>query len=434
MTDLDRTSDKNWPEYLLDQALRAGAEAAEVAVETAFSQPVVFEANRLKQLETSESAATVLRVWQNGCPGVAVAAGPVPPQQLVEKALALSALGEPESPDLAGGGTKRFPAVGQRTTVETLIDWGTDAIAAIRSTYPEVLCEMSLSSETSEIRLINSQGLDFAYSETSLSAGLSAEWVRGDDFLAVEADAISRTEIEPQALAAEVMERLQWATHTAPSVQGQLPVVLTAPAAALLWETVQAALNGRRWVEGASPWQQGQQVADDRLTLWQDPNRGPYSCPFDDEGRLTQRLALITAGQVMHPYCDRAVGQQLGLGSTGNGFRPGLGSRATPGLVNLWVQPGVRSLADILKGLPTAVVVDQVMGGSGGLSGDLSVNLDVGYLLQNGEIVGRLKDTMVSGNLYTALKEIIDIAAQPLWNGAYHTPALVVEGLAVVGV
>lgn len=421
------------PEQLLELALRSGAEAAEVAVETAFSQPVVFEANRLKQLETSETAAMALRVWRQGQPGVAVAAGAVPPQQLVDKALALSELGTAETPALSSGGTHTFPTMGEPVPVEQLIEVGERAIATIRAAYPDVLCEASLSSETTTTRLINSQGLDYRYGETSLSVGLSAEWVRGDDFLAVGEDAVSRTVIDPDALAQSVVERLRWAERSAAPVTGQLPVVLTAQAADLLWETVQAALNGRRWVEGASPWCQGQRVAQDALTLWQDPSLGPYSCPFDDEGRPTQRLPLVTAGRVAQPYCDRTVGEALGFGSTGNGFRPGLGSRATPGLVNLWVQPGDRSMAELLKDLPEAVVVDQVMGGGAGLAGDLSVNLDLGYYLHRGEIVGRLKDTMVSGNVYKALQQVAAVASHPVWCGAYHTPALVVEGLTTVG-
>lgn len=423
----------DWPEQLLEQALGAGAEAAEVAVETAFSQPVVFEANRLKQLETAETAATALRVWRQGRPGVAVAAGPVPAAQLVEKALALSALGESEELLLTEGGQRSFAAAGTTVAVDQLIDWGEDAIATIRAIYPDVLCEMSLSCETTTTRLVNSRGLAYDYCETSLSAGLSAEWVRGDDFLAIEEDAVSRTVIDPQVMAAAVIERLRWAERTADPMTGPVPVVLTAQAADLLWGTVQAALNGRRWVEGASPWQSQQMVASEGLTLWQDPHDGPYSCPFDDEGMQTQRLPLVTNGRVERAYCDRKVGQQLEVDSTGNGFRPGLGSQSTPGLVNLWVQPGNRSLANILRDLPTAVVVDQVMGSRGDLSGDLSVNLDLGYALHQGEIIGRLKDTMITGNIYHGLRQLVEVAAQPTWCGAYHTPAVVLNGLTVVG-
>ncbi|WLT36815.1 hypothetical protein NON20_11880 [Synechocystis sp. B12] len=57
----------------LDQAQRAGAESVEVYYSRSFSRPVFFEANRLKQLESSESEGVALRLWKNGQAGLAVA-------------------------------------------------------------------------------------------------------------------------------------------------------------------------------------------------------------------------------------------------------------------------------------------------------------------------------------------------------------------------
>jgi PmbA protein len=51
-------------EQLLTLARQAGAEAAEVYYSRSLSHPVFFEANRLKQLESSESDGTALRFWR----------------------------------------------------------------------------------------------------------------------------------------------------------------------------------------------------------------------------------------------------------------------------------------------------------------------------------------------------------------------------------
>jgi len=56
-------------EKLLTLAQSAGAEDAEVYYSRSQSHPVFFEANRLKQLESSESEGTALRVWRVGRPG-----------------------------------------------------------------------------------------------------------------------------------------------------------------------------------------------------------------------------------------------------------------------------------------------------------------------------------------------------------------------------
>ena len=50
-------------EQLLELSIKLGAEAAEVYESKSLSRPVFFEANRLKQLETSQSEGTALRLW-----------------------------------------------------------------------------------------------------------------------------------------------------------------------------------------------------------------------------------------------------------------------------------------------------------------------------------------------------------------------------------
>ena len=101
------------PEQLLELAARSGADAAEVFQSRSLSRPVFFEANRLKQLESADSEGTALRLWKNGCPGLAVAYGPVEAQALVDRAIALSQLNEPEDVELAPASQLIYPEIGR---------------------------------------------------------------------------------------------------------------------------------------------------------------------------------------------------------------------------------------------------------------------------------------------------------------------------------
>ena len=74
-----------------------------------------------------------------------------------------------------------------------------------------------------------------------------------------------------------------------------------------------------------------------------------------------------------------------------------------------------------------------MLGGGAGISGDFSVNVELGYRIHQGEIQGRIKDTMVAGNVYTALKHLIDIGDDAEWNGSCYTPSVIVEGLSAIG-
>ncbi|PMB41115.1 peptidase C69 [Fischerella thermalis CCMEE 5205] len=421
-------------EQLLELALKSGAETAEVYQSRSLSRPVFFEANRLKQLETSQAEGTALRLWHNGRPGLAVAYGIVEPQALVERALSLSRLNQPEALELNSNFQPFYPDLGQDVPVEKLVEWGKETIALIRDVYPEVLCNGDWECDVETTRLVNTTGLDCYYTDTTLSCYISAEWVRGDDILSVSDGETERGNLQPQKLAQQILQRLAWAKENVPPPSGRVPVLFTSKAADMLWGTVQAALNAKRVLEGASPWTEriGKLVVSPSLTLYQDPQAGPYSCPFDDEGTPTQPMVFIQNGELQNFYCDRATASQLGTFSTGNGFRPGLGSYPTPGLFNFLIQPGSGSLPELIELLDDGLIVDQMLGGSG-ISGDFSINVDLGYRVQNGQVIGRVKDTMVAGNVYTALKQLAKLGSDTDWNGSCYTPSLIVEGLSTTG-
>lgn len=422
-------------EQLLDLAARAGAEAAEVFQAQSFSRPVFFEANRLKQLESTESEGTALRLWREGRPGLAVAYGAVEPQMLVDRAIALSQMNEPETIELTQGNQTHYPDVGEFVDVPHLVDWGQEAIALIRDRYPECLCTAEWDCEVEHTHLINSLGLDSSYTDTTLSCYLSAEWIRGDDFLAVADGQTKRGSLNPQALAEQILQRLHWSQRNVAPLNGRVPVLFTSKAADMLWGTVQAALNSKQVIERASPWSDrlGDQVTSTAVTLSQQPDAGPFSCPFDDEGTPTQPITFIKEGVLKLFYTDRRIGRALGSGTTGNGFRPGLGSYPAPGLFNLLIEPGFRSLPDLISRMDNGLIVDQILGGGAGISGDFSINVDLGYRVQNGVITGRVKDTMVAGNVYTALKHLVELGGDADWNGSCYTPSIVVEGLSTTG-
>lgn len=422
-------------EQLLELALRKGVEAAEVLQSQFISSPVLFESNRLKQLETIESEVTALRIWFQGRPGLAVAHGDVNSHDLIDRALALSTLNEPEYIELGGSTPICYPDLGQSVGVDKLIDWGKAAIHHIREIYPEVICAADWECETEIIHLLNSHGLDASYRDTTLSCSLAAEWVRGDDFLCVSDGITQRNTLNPFFLAQQVIQRLNWAQENTVTPMGRMPVLFTGKAADLVWGTVQAALNGKQVLEGSSPWSGriGSLVVSDSITLYQEPDRGPFSCPFDDEGTPTRAINFIEKGILQLFYTDRVTGRRLGDGTTGNGFRPSLSSYPTPGLFNVLIVPGERSLEGLITSMGKGLIVDQILGGGAGISGDFSVNVDLGYGVEQGMIVGRVKDTMVSGNVYVALKNLIEIGADVDWNGNCYTPSLVVEGLSITG-
>ncbi|BAI89214.1 MULTISPECIES: TldD/PmbA family protein [Limnospira] len=421
-------------EQLLELAAKAGAEVAEVFRATSQARPLFFEANRLKQIERIESEGIVLRLWRDGCPGLAVAHGAVPPQKLVERAIALSALNHPETITIADDTSlNHYPAIGNSIELEQLMAWGKETISCIRDIYPDIICSGEWDCEVESTRLINSRGLDCSHTDTTLSAYLETELVQENDFLYISDGQTQRGSLEPQLLSQRILQRLEWARENAPPLVGRVPILFTAKAADMLWGTVSAALNGKQVLERSSPWSDrlGTQVVSTSLTLSQKPALGPFSCPFDDEGIPTRPIVFIQDGILKLFYTDLTTGRTLGSGTTGNGFRANLNSYPTPGLFNLLIEPGRDSMQDLIKQLDHGLIIDQMLGAAAGITGEFSVNVDLGYRIENGHVVGRVKNTMVSGNVYTALKQVVNVGGDANWNGSIYTPSVIVEGLSV---
>jgi PmbA protein len=423
------------PEQLIELAKKAGADNAEVYQSRTLTRPVFYEANRLKQIEIVEAEGTALRLWQDGRPGLAVGYGAVNPQQLVQRALALSQLNPPEQVEMSAGICEFYPNVGTAVSVETLTGWAQEAITLVRDRFPDTLCSADWECEAETTRLVNCRGLDCSYTDTTLSVYMAAEWIRGDDFLNVADGQTQRDLLDPKQLAEQLIQRLEWSRKGVSPLTGRIPVLFTAKAADMLWGTVQAALNSKQVAEKASPWSDrlGEMVLHHSITASQAPTEGPFSCPFDDEGTVTRPITFIDRGQLQIFYTDITTGRLLGSGTTGNGFRTNLSSYPTPGLVNFLIQPGSLDLAEMIQQLPEALVVDQILGSGAGMSGDFSINVDLGYRVYKGEVLGRVKDTMLAGNVYSALKQITHLGGDTAWNGSCFTPSLVVEGLSTIG-
>lgn len=422
-------------EILLQLAARRGIKQAEVYQVTSQSQPIFFEGNRLKQLESCQSVGTALRLWHHNRPGLAVAYGKLEPELLLDKAIALSQLNPPEIVELSAARQATYDLTGVSATIQDLIALGEQAINQLREEYPELICSAELELEQETTTLLNSQGLNCSYSESGLSCALGAELVRGEDFLGIFDEVYSKEPLDLNPLIESIIRRLDWAKNNVAPPQGTIPVLLTANAATLLWDTVASALNGKGVRENSSPWskKQHQLVATEALTLRQNPKIQPYDCPFDDEGVVTQNLDLITKGVLNQFYCDRTTARKLNLKPTGNGFRPSLDSYPSASLVNLLVTPGNLTFNELIQQLDHGIIVDQILGGGADLSGDFSLNVDLGYRVVGGKIQGRMKDTAIAGNVYEIIQQIVAIGNDSIWNDSCNTPSLIVESIAVVG-
>jgi PmbA protein len=183
------------------------------------------------------------------------------------------------------------------------------------------------------------------------------------------------------------------------------------------------AFNGKIVLEGASPIgnRLGQPVFDPKLWLWDDPTIAyrPNSRPCDDEGIPSQRTPLIEQGVVASFLYDLQTAALAHTRSTGNGSRNG--GLPTPSPTTLVIAPGKTTFDEMVSDIKEGLIIEQLMGAEQGniLGGDFSGNVLLGYKVESGKIVGRVKDTMVSGNIYQVLKEVTAIGSEAKWVGGF---------------
>jgi len=419
------------------------AEQAEVFAVSTEMAPVHFEANRLKQIQSQESTTIALRIFREGKVGFAVGQGAGDVETLVDMAVQTAPFGPRANFEFPS--VKDYPRIDvfdagvPRLTMKQMVELGSELIARVREHTPDLLCDVGVTRGISSVYLVNSRGGEADWEESFFSVTLEGMLVQGTDMLLVgDSESSCRFSSDVSPLAGRVITQLERAKSTAALSPGQMPVIFTplGVASALLVPLV-LAFSGRAVLDGASPLKGrlGEEVFDPKLTLWDDATLSYRlgSCPCDGEGVPSQRIPLVSRGVVANFLYDLLTAALAGKKSTGSGRR--MGDRLpAPGISSLVIEEGRGQFEDMVGDIKDGLVVEQLMGGTQGnlLNGDFSGNVLLGYKVERGNITGRVKDTMISGNVYQVLKEIIAIGSEARWvDGIFRVPHLYCPRLSV---
>jgi PmbA protein len=428
-------------ERILELA-RKVAEEAEVFSSSTEETQVRFESNRLKQLQTNQRTSVALRIVKNGRIGYATASGEVDPQELVNAAVETAEFGMEAK--FAFPGETVFPAVDiydaavGEVPIKDMVELGTGLIDTVVKHTPVILCEAGVGRGTVTVQLVNTRGGKAEYKKSFFGMDLEGNVIEGTDMLFVgESDSSCHPLTDISKVTGPVLRQLDLARKRAKAPTRALPVIFTPNGVTSLMMPLMSAFNGKTVLEGASPLgdKVGSPMFDPQFTLVDNPLNAwqTGSRPCDDEGVASRSTPLVEKGIVKGFLYDLQTAARAGTQSTGSGNRGG-GSLPAPSASSLMVTPGTMSFADMVKDIKEGLVVEQLMGAGQGnvLGGDFSGNVLLGFKIENGEIVGRVKDTIVAGNVYRILKDIAAIGSEPEWLGGFlSTPHLYCTGISV---
>jgi PmbA protein len=428
-------------EEILSRA-KGKAEQAEVFQVSSKITPVHFEANRLKQIQTKESTSTALRLIKHGKIGFAQSNGFIEPEALVNMAMETCQFGTPAKFDFPS--PKSYPQVDifdsqvDEVATNDMAELGEQLIGAIKQHTSDIMCEASVTKGATSVHIINSAGGEASYNKSFFNLSLEGVLVQDDDMLFVgDSQSSCHRILDFKTVAEEVTIQLELAKNNVGVSTGLTPVIFTPRGvASSLIAPLVTAFNGRMVLDGASPLKdrRHKQVFDKRFSLWDDATL-PYqiaSCPCDDEGIPSQPTPLIDRGVVSQFLYDLQTAALANTQSTGHGSRQG--GLPTPSPSSLVISEGAVSFWDMVRDMKQGLIVDQLIGAEQGniLNGDFSGNVLLGYNVDRGEITGRVKDTMVSGNVYHILRQLEAIGQEARWvEGFLRTPSLYCSSLSV---
>ncbi len=310
----------------------------------------------------------------------------------------------------------------------------------MRAEAPDLMCEGSVRRAVQQVRLLTSAGADVSYRKSNFSVHVEGTLVRGTDMLFVgDGDGSCHPITDTKEIERATLQQLTWARETAsPCTTGKLPVVFTPQGfAGAFLAPLASAFSGRSVYQDASPigHRRGERAYDERITIVDDATLAyrPSSRIADDEGVPSRRVPLVERGVIASFLYDLQTAGLAGAESTGHGERS-LATQPAIGFGTLTIAAGDRTFDEMVRSIDEGVIVEMLMGATQGnvQGGDFSGNVLLGYKIERGRIAGRVKNTMVAGNVHAALAEVMAVGSEGRWlGGSLFVPPIAFSALSV---
>ncbi len=428
---------------LLDLAGKK-APQVEVVLSTSRDLEVSFEHNELKYIQEDYTSSLGLRLVADKKIGVASTNYLERWQDLLPLALESAQFGPEAVFDFAT--PAEFPSVltyhrpASSLAPQLLAERGREVVEDFKEFRSDVYTNLTFNSGSGASLFCNSSGLELEKEKTYLQYTAFWDLVKDGDMLQIWEDSAScRDDLDLGYLSQKAKKKIQLADEQAQMSSGQYPVVFTPAAFSALLSYITRSLNGKNVVKGVSRLgdKSGKQVFDSQFSVEDDGllDWKVGSAKFDSEGVPVRKLSLVKGGSVENFYFDLWSASKLGEVSTGHGARGVHSALATPCLHNVLVSGGERSFDDIINSIKVGVLAEQFLGAGqdNPYNGDFSMNLNLGYKIENGKLAGRVKDTMIAGNIFDLLRDcLVELSSEREWVGGRKLlPYVVLDNVAV---
>ncbi len=394
----------------IELAKSLGASGAAISYSHSNSEGIGFESNRLKAGAAVESQSYAINVIINHRSGTA--SGNIPERlcDAVRSACELAKYGaashfdEYPTPEKEFIPVKMYSESVKALNIDKQVADCQDLIDGLLKEDGELVAGADASIEESEGFIATSGGFSNSVKESNWTLSCGFQKTRGTDMLFAGS---GRMWCELNSLYSkdDILGRclfsLRHAENIVTTESGIVPLIIPPYVIRKFLSPLASAISGRSVAKGTSPLQDKlhTQCFARNLTILDNPHIdfAPSACAHDSVGIPTERRLLVENGILNYYLYDYDTACMTGNAPTGNdGCAP----------YTMLVSPGTESSESLIKSVKKGIFVEQLLGfGQTNMeNGDFSANLALGYLVENGEIVGRVKNAMISGNIFELLK------------------------------
>lgn len=294
-----------------------------------------------------------------------------------------------------------------------------DSIRSIKKAKP--LKSFFTVSDTS-LNVLNSHGLDLDLRTTVFSVNITSLFRRTSS--SEEFDTSHTLDIDCNKLAEE-SARLAVEAYNPIKVSGTFDVILSPIALTEFLSTFLIPnINGYKVARKESSFagRCGELISSEGVTVFDDSTlpKGIGSTPFDSEGILCKKKAIVEDGVLKGFLFDLKSAVLAGSKSTGNGFRSTFSSEPAVSPTNLVLAGDMR---DVMGEAGRGIFVRDVMGihTVNPTTGDFSLPIDIGFEFEGGELERPVSATL-TGNFFEVLKNL-RLGKDVRWVGNYLLPS-----------
>jgi len=288
--------------------------------------------------------------------------------------------------------------------------------------------------------IFNSMGVETSQSFSSLTGVIFAKAEKKDD-IATSWDyqkVRTKDEFSPKRIGSEAAKNAISLLGSKKIKSAEIPVILDNRSTHDTISSIIAdGLDAYEVILGTAYFKDrlGEQITHENITVKDNPlyPSGVGSASFDDEGVPHKALTLIEDGIAKAYFSNSYCANVLGIENTAHAQKNSLSSKPHPDLTQIQIEPGTWGIDEMIEETKVGLLLkDSALEPTVG-SPNISILVDQGFLIKNGEISHPLKETMVGTNIFELLKNIDAVSKKTINESGYISPTIRVAKTKVAG-